>query len=146
LGATIALNAAEIDVVSEVQRITAGRGVEVGVEATGLPGPLDVASRCLRRPRPKLVLIGLHNKSTTYNLAVWGNGAVVHNPHPGYSLDRAEDIRRGLWAAQKGIFPMERLVTHKFPLRETGRAFQMAHSQGHGYIKGIIKPNWDLES
>jgi len=36
---------------------------------------------------------------------------------------------------------MQRLVTHRFPLAETGRAFEMAHAQGDGYIKGIVKPN-----
>ncbi|NLG26771.1 MAG: alcohol dehydrogenase catalytic domain-containing protein [Chloroflexi bacterium] len=142
LGATVTLHASKVDLVAEVMRITAGRGVEVAVEATGAAEPMLLASRCLRSPRPKLVLIGYHNKPATHDLAVWGNGAVVHNPHPGYSLDPQEDIRRGLWAAQKGIFPMQRFITHRFPLAETGRAFEMAHAQADGYIKGIVKPNW----
>jgi threonine dehydrogenase-like Zn-dependent dehydrogenase len=88
------------------------------------------------------VLIGYHNKPATHTLSVWGNGALVHNPHPGYSLDPGEDVRRGLWAAQKGIFPMERLVTHRFALDEVGAAFEMALSQEDDYIKGVVKPNW----
>jgi len=142
LGATTTLDASKVDVVQEVMRITEGRGVEVGIEATGAAQPMLTVSRCLRPPRPKLVLIGYHNKPATHDLAVWGNGAVVHNPHPGYSLDPREDLRRGLWAAQKGLFPIQRLVTHSFHLSETGRAFEMAHTQADGYIKGIVKPNW----
>jgi len=142
LGATVTLNPKEVDVVEETLRITEGRGVEVAIEATGKPEPLEIASRVLRTPRPKLVLVGWHNVPATYNLSHWANGAVVHNPHPAYSLNPEEDIRRGLWAAQKGIFPMERMVTHRFALKDIGRAFEMALSQEDGYIKGVVKPNW----
>lgn len=58
-----------VDVVAETMRITEGRGVEVAIEATGKPEPLEIASRVLRKPRPKLVLIGWHNVPATYNLS-----------------------------------------------------------------------------
>lgn len=142
LGATITLNPKEVDVVAETMRITEGRGVEVAIEATGKPKPLEIASKVLRKPRPKLVLVGWHSVPDVYNLSLWGNGAVVHNPHPNYSLNPAEDIRRALWAAQKGIFPMEKMVTHRFPFKDIGKAFEMALSQEDGYIKGVVKPSW----
>ena len=138
LGATIALNPKEVNVEAEVRRITEGRGVEVAIEATGKAEPMDLASRLLRGPRPKLVLIGYHNTPETHNFAVWGNGAVVHNPHPGYSLDPAEDLRRGLWAVQRGIFPMDRLVTHRFALKDIGKAFEDNLNMTPGYIKGVV--------
>lgn len=142
LGTTVTLNPKEVDVVAETMRITERRGVEVAIEATGKPEPLEIASRVLRKPRPKLVLIGWHNVPATYNLSHRANGAVVHNPQPDYSLNPAEDIRRGLWAAQKGIFPMDKMVTHRVAFKDIGKAFDMALSQEDDYIKGAVKPNW----
>jgi len=33
-------------------------------------------------------------------------------------------------------------VTHRFALKDIGRAFEIALSQEDGYIKGVVKPNW----
>ncbi len=139
-GATITLNPNEVDVEKEVRRITEGRGVEIAIEAVGKPDALEVASRLLRIPRPKFVMLGYHAEPQTINLGYWDNGVVVHNPHPGYSRDQMEDLRRGLQAAIKGVFPMDRLITHSFKLEEVGKAFEMAKKHEDGYIKGVVMP------
>jgi threonine dehydrogenase-like Zn-dependent dehydrogenase len=68
-------------------------------------------------------------------------GLVAVNPHPNYSLDPADDMRRGLEALARGVLPMQRLVTHRFPLSGVGEAFDLAISQAPGYFKAVVTPD-----
>lgn len=140
LGATITLNPNQVDIEREIRKVTNGRGVEIAIEATGKPKPIELVSKLLRPPRPKLVLIGYHDTPETYNLKYWVNGAIIHNPHPGYCRDRVEDSRRAMEAVKKGIFPLAKLITHRFKLEDITRAFEVAEKQEGGYIKGVICP------
>ena len=45
-----------------------------------------------------------------------------------------------MWAFEKGILPMGRLITHKFKLEDIGKGFEMAETGAGGYIKGIVVP------
>ena len=40
----------------------------------------------------------------------------------------------------RGIFPIDRLITHEFPLDDINRAFEIMEKGEDGYIKGIIVP------
>ncbi len=43
-------------------------------------------------------------------------------------------------ALARGVFPMEKLVTHSFPLDEIQKGFETMLSASEGYIKGVITP------
>jgi Zn-dependent alcohol dehydrogenase len=45
-----------------------------------------------------------------------------------------------MWALQKGIYPMEKLVTRKYKLEDIGRAFEDNLGRTPGYIKGVVMP------
>jgi threonine dehydrogenase-like Zn-dependent dehydrogenase len=49
-------------------------------------------------------------------------------------------MKSGLWGLEKGIFPIEQLITHKFKLSEINKAMEIAMTRHNGYIKGIILP------
>ena len=141
-GATITLNAGQVDVIEEVLRITEGRGVDVAIEACGVPAVLDTCAACLRREgQGRLILAGGHTSPATYDLApLCIYGAVIHAAWPRHSHDRMDDLRRALLMLARGRFPMERLITHRFRLEEIGQAFEtMLHRPG-GYIKGVVVP------
>jgi len=141
MGATITLNSKECDVDKEIQRITKGHGIDVAIEATGNPKALQIASRVLGSRRPKLVIAGYHGSSTTCDMNAWcRRGVEIHVPHPNYSLDELEDMRRAIRALSKGIFPMEKIITHRFKLDEIQTAFETATSKPKEYIKGIVTP------
>lgn len=143
LGATHTVNAATEDPMAVVRELTGGRGAEVAIEATGQASALELAARVLRRGvRPKLVMVGYHNRPQMVDLSGFAHaGLVAVNAHPSYSLDPADDMRRGLAALARGIFPMERLVTHRLPLERLADAFELARSQADGYIKAVIVPD-----
>jgi len=142
LGATTILNPAEKDVEKEVIDITDGRGVDIAIDATGKPEPVNLASKLVRVGRGKLILIGTQPYGGAfYDLSHWiDKSPIVLNPHPGYSLDPMGDLRRAMEGLKRGVFPMERLITHKFSLEEIEKAFIIARSSSQGYIKGIIVP------
>jgi threonine dehydrogenase-like Zn-dependent dehydrogenase len=41
---------------------------------------------------------------------------------------------------QKGVFPMKKLITHKYKLEDIDQAFQANLNRTPGYIKGVIMP------
>lgn len=84
---------------------------------------------------------GYHGSRTTYNLDSWcRHGIEVHVPHANYSLDEMEDMQRAIDALCRGVFPMEKIITHRFKLDEIQTAFETALSKSQGYIKGIVVP------
>ncbi|MGC8786980.1 MAG: zinc-dependent alcohol dehydrogenase [Anaerolineae bacterium] len=141
LGAQVTLNPSKVDLEHEVARLTHRHGVDVAIELTGSPEPVEMAARTLRPGRAKFILAGWHGVPATYNLRCWTHpGAIVHCPHPAYSLDPMDDLRRAINGLARGIFPMERLITHRFTLDEIQKAFEVADKGGEDYIKGIILP------
>lgn len=141
IGATVTLNPTECDFPAEVARITRGRGVDVVFEAAGKKVAVEWAAQTLRRGRGRFVLAGWHGIPEVYNLRMWTKvGAIVVTPHPTYSLDPMDDLRRAMDGLARGVFPMEKLVTHQFPLDDIQEAFEIMRRGADGYIKGVILP------
>lgn len=141
LGATVVINPTKSDAEGIINRVTKGRGVDVAFEATGVPGGLESASKILRDGRARLILVGFHYARAEYNLSYWVKCPVIHSTQPKYSLDAMDDLRRAIIGLEKGIFPMEKIITHKFKLEEINKAFETMESKAEGYIKGIIVPS-----
>jgi len=140
LGATIVLNPTECDLEKEIEKITNGHGIDVAVEISGSAETLTTAARVLRQRRGKLVMGGYHG-SASYNLDSWcRHGIEVHVPHPNYSLDEKEDMKRSITALAREIFPMDKLITHRFDLDHIQEGFEAAPSHSPEFIKGIVLP------
>jgi threonine dehydrogenase-like Zn-dependent dehydrogenase len=141
LGATVTLNPQQVDLVSEVKKLTHGHGTDVVFELTGDAEAVQLAAQTLRLHQARYVLGGWHGVPQRYNLRHWTHpGAIVLCPHPQFSLNPMDDLRRAMEALSRGVFPMDRLVTHRFKLDDIQAAFEMAEQGGVGYIKGIILP------
>ena len=50
------------------------------------------------------------------------------------------ELTRALWAIEKGIFPMDKLVTHTYTLDQMNEAFNDNLGRTPGYIKGVVMP------
>jgi threonine dehydrogenase-like Zn-dependent dehydrogenase len=138
-GATHILNAQEGDFLAKVQEITEGHGTDVVFEVVGRSEAVELAAKTLRRGRGRYALAGWHGLPGTYTLRNWTTkGAIILTPHPSFSLDTMEDMRRGLNGLARGVFPMERLITHRFSLDEIQTAFEVMMSAPDDYIKGVI--------
>ncbi len=142
LGATHILNAREVDAREAILEITGGRGADVIIEFTGKPAGFELASRIVKYGRAKVLVPSSHIESAEYNFwPLMLKGADVAFVHPAYSRDFDEDMRRGLGGVARGLFAMDRLLTHRFTLEEAGKGFELALTGDDGYIKGLLLPN-----
>ncbi|MCC6065692.1 MAG: zinc-binding dehydrogenase [Thermofilum sp.] len=117
-----------------------GGGFDIVIEATGSPKGVEVATKLARR-RGRLCIFSFHPLPVPVDLAAWdskGLEVIMTNPN------RAEDMRPNLRLAMRmlgrGVFKMEKLVTHKWPLSEIQAAFEYASKKPRDYIKGVIVP------
>jgi len=141
LGATITLNPAKVDVVKEVMKITNNRGVDVAIEVVGHPPGVKMVGDVIKTNRAKIIMVGWHQSPDTYELFSWIKCPIIYSPQGiGMSTDYQSELHRALWAVQKGIFPMKKLVTHKYKLEDIQKAFEDNVNRTPGYIKGVIVP------
>ncbi len=141
LGATVTLNPGKDDVVAEVMKITGGRGVDVGIEVVGHPPGIKMVGDVIKNNRAKLILVGWHQVPDTYELVSWIKSPIIYSPQGiGMSTDHQSELTRAMWALQKGIYPMDKLVTHRYKLEDIGQAFEDNLNRVPGYIKGVVMP------
>jgi threonine dehydrogenase-like Zn-dependent dehydrogenase len=141
LGATITLNPSRVDVVDEVMKITGDRGVDVAIEVVGRPIGIKMTGDVIKNNRAKVILVGWHQAPDTYELFNWIKSPIIYSPQGiGMSTDYQSELERAMWALKTGIFPMERLVTHKYRLENIGEAFEANLGMTPGYIKGVVTP------
>jgi len=142
LGATITLNPNKVDVTAEVMKITGGKGVDVAIEVVGHPIGLKMVGEVIKTNRAKIIAVGWHQAPDTYELFSWIKSPIIYSPQGiGMSTDYQSELRRAMWAVEKGIFPMEKLVTHKYKLEDIGKAFEANLGRTNGYIKGVVMPS-----
>jgi threonine dehydrogenase-like Zn-dependent dehydrogenase len=142
-GATATVNPATEDAFKRISEITGGRLADFVIEGTGIPALLGTALKYVKaNDRGRLVLMSSHEetcKEFDFRVAIQKSIKMIV-PHPGYSLNAMDDLRRAVNAFNKGVFNMEDLVTHKFKLDEIQKAFEMLEHKPKGYIKGVVLP------
>jgi alcohol dehydrogenase len=141
LGATITLNPDKVNVAAEVMKITGGRGVDVAIEVVGHPPGVKLVGEVIKNNRAKIIMVGWHQSPDTYELFNWIKSPIIYSPQGiGMSTDYQSELKRAMWALQKGIYPMNKLVTHRYKLENIDQAFQDNLKRTSGYIKGVIVP------
>jgi L-iditol 2-dehydrogenase len=141
LGATITLNPGKCNVVEEVMKITKGCGVDVAIEVVGHPPGVKMVGEVIKNNRAKIIMVGWHQAPDTYELFNWIKSPIIYSPQGiGMSTDYQSELKRAMWALEKGVFPMKKLVTHKYKLEDIDNAFQDNLKRTPGYIKGVIIP------
>lgn len=118
-----------------VRRDDEPRGAfDVVVECAGTQSALDTASR-LVAPGGRLVIAGFHQDGPrTVDLQSWNwRGLEVVNAHERDPRRYVEALREAV-----GLFDVERLVTHRFPLARLGEAFESARTRPPGFVKAVV--------
>ena len=134
LGATHTVNNSENTAVDQVLDITDDVGVDVVIEAIGIPAGWDMSQK-LVRPGGNIAVLGVHGKSATINLEdMWKRNftmtaGLVHT----YTTPALiKQIRAG------HLHP-EKLCTHHFPLSETDKAYDtFINAEKHNALKVMI--------
>jgi erythritol/L-threitol dehydrogenase len=134
-GADLVLNPQEVDVVSEVKRLTGGYGCDVYIEATGHTESITQGLRMIRR-LGTFVEFSVFVEPARVDWTIVGDTKElnIHGSHLGpYCYPLAMDMML------KGQVPAEKIVTHTFPLEKHAEAFQMVLDAKES-IKVMLKP------
>jgi threonine dehydrogenase-like Zn-dependent dehydrogenase len=138
MGADVVLNQKEVDVISEVKRLTSG-GADVAIEALGLQETFENALRCLR-PGGILSSLGVYSGKlqVPYDAFAAGLGdyKIVTTLCPGGK----ERMRRLMNLVQSGRFDPTPLLTHRFSLDQIVEAYDLFGEHRDGVLKVAIKP------
>ena len=139
MGADITLNFRNVDVVSEIFKITNGRGVDASIEALGLQSTFESALRVLK-PGGTLSSLGVYSSDLKIPLDAFhaglGDNKIVTSLCPGGK----ERMRRLMSVISSGRVDLSPLVTHSFKLDQIVAAYDLFANQRDGVLKVAIKP------
>ena len=134
LGATTVWNCDTVDPVDAVRQATAGRGVDVAIEAAWCDHSVGEAAEMLVHGG-RLVVAGIpdddrlvfkHSTARRKGLSIFMVRRMKH-AYP-----------RAIRLVQRGAVDLISLVSHRFPLAKTGEAFAMNADYRDGVVKIIV--------
>jgi threonine dehydrogenase-like Zn-dependent dehydrogenase len=138
-GADVTVNFHDGDPVTQIMRLTNGRGVDVSIEALGTQGTFESALRVLR-PGGTLSSLGVYSTDLTIPLSPFaaglGNHTIVTTLCPGGK----ERMRRLMNVIQSGRVDLTAMVTHRFKLDDIEAAYDLFSHQRDGVLKVAVTP------
>ena len=119
-GATDVIHVGSCDAVKQVKDLTGGLGVDIAIEAVGLPATFDICQSILA-PGAHLANVGVHGKSVNLHLEnLW-----IQNVFMSTGLVNTNTTPMLLKTVQAGGIDPARLITHHFPLGKIEDAYQV---------------------
>lgn len=134
VGATVAVNSGRIDLEQEAARLTHGRGVDKSFECVGRESCFNQAIMTLKRDGTASI-IGIYEKPQVQFTA---SRLVTHEIHIQGAQSYCWDFPIAIAAARD--LPLEKFVTHTFPLSQPQQALDTALDPKSGSIKVVVKP------
>jgi alcohol dehydrogenase len=120
LGATHTIDNSEGSAVAQVMARTAGRGVDVAIEAVGTPGTFDVCQSIVGAGG-HVANVGVHGKAVRLNLeTLWS-----HNITLTTGLVDTVTIPKLMKMVESGRVKPQDLITHHFPLADAMAAYDV---------------------
>jgi alcohol dehydrogenase len=138
-GADITLNFHDVDPVSEIMRLTDGRGVDVAIEALGTQATFESAMRVLR-PGGTLSSLGVYSTDITIPLGAFAAGLGDHRIVTTLCPGGKERMRRLMSVIQSGRVDLTAMVTHRYKLDDIEAAYDLFGHQRDGVLKVAITP------
>ncbi len=139
LGADHVIDFSAYDPVSEIMRLTGGRGVDVAIEALGTQGTFQSALRVLR-PGGTLSSLGVYSGDLVIPADAFsaglGDNRIVTSLCPGGK----ERMRRLMEVIASGRVDLGAMVTHRFSLDRIEEAYELFGNQRDGVLKVAITP------
>ena len=139
-GATHTVDPTAGDVVVQLKKLTAGRGVDVAIEALGRQETFEAALRAIR-PGGVLSSLGVYSgKLVAPYEALYAGLAdqkIVTTLCPGGK----ERMRRLMAMVESERIDLTPLVTHRFSLDDIKQAYELFSRQGDGVMKVALYPH-----
>jgi len=139
LGADHVVNFRECDPVTEILRLTDGRGVDVAIEALGTQQTFEAALRVLR-PGGTLSSLGVYSTDLKIPLDAFSAGLGDHRIITTLCPGGKERMRRLMEVIASGRIDTRPLVTHRFRLDDIVAAYDLFANQRDGVLKVAITP------
>jgi threonine dehydrogenase-like Zn-dependent dehydrogenase len=139
LGADTVIDYTTQDPVATIMEATAGRGVDVAIEALGKQ---ETFERCLRVLKPGGILssLGVYSGKLTLPLDAFAAGLGDHTVVTTLCPGGKERMRRLMSVLESGRLDLRPFVTHRFPLDRVTEAYDLFANQRDGVIKVAITP------
>jgi len=136
LGATSIINNQNGDAVAKILAMTQGRGVDVAIEAVGVPETFDICQRIVA-PGGHIANIGVHGKSAELRLQdLWAKNITITT-----RLVDTETTPLLLKTVRSGKIQPRSLITHFFSLDEVMKAYDMFTNAQRGHVLKVIMTN-----
>jgi threonine dehydrogenase-like Zn-dependent dehydrogenase len=139
LGANHVINFKEEDPLEAIRRITAGRGVDVAIEALGTQTTFESCLRALR-PGGTLSSLGVYSDALKIPLDAFSAGLADNTIRTTLCPGGKERMRRLMAVISSGRVDMKPLVTHRFKLDDIEKAYDLFGHQRDGVLKVAITP------
>lgn len=133
--ADVALDPEAADPITEILRVTGGRGVDVAFEAAGAPGTAQQAA-AVTRIGGKVVIAGIPADDT-----IILNASTVRRKGLTIKLVRRmkHTYPRAIRLQQTGAVDLRPLATHRFPLEQIAKAFELVAGYEDGVLRAMIQ-------
>ena len=135
LGATTVINAAESDVLAEIDKLTNKKGVDIVIETAGSAKTI-AQTPYLVKNGGRIVLVGMAPQDIIeYNFAkIMAKEAEIK------SVFRYRNIYPiAIKAIAKGIIDVSGIITHEFAFDEVAKAFDFVINNKKDVVKAVIK-------
>lgn len=139
LGADVTLNYKELDPVAAILEATAGRGVDVAIEALGTQTTFESCLRVLK-PGGRLSSLGVYSGKLTLPLDAFAAGLGDHTIATTLCPGGKERMRRLMNVLASERADLKPLVTHRFTLNQIEEAYDLFANQRDGVLKVAITP------
>jgi alcohol dehydrogenase len=135
-GATHLINSADGKAIQKIMNFTEGKGVDVVIEAVGIPATFDICQQVVK-PGGHIANVGVHGKSVEFHIEkLW-----IHNITLTTGLVSTNSTPMLLKSvASKKITP-EKLVTHHFPLENIMEAYEVFANASKEHAIKVIMSN-----
>jgi threonine dehydrogenase-like Zn-dependent dehydrogenase len=136
LGATTALRAEGAAAIEAVRDLTGGVGADLVIETVGGHGETVDLAWELARVQGTVAVLGIFPDRVPVNLLrpvlreLWATFPICYG-----TIDGRHDFEVAIELIAAGRAPVERLVTHRFPLEDAPEAFRTAADKGTGSVK-----------
>jgi alcohol dehydrogenase len=137
LGADITLDYRKADIISEIMKITGGRGVDAVIEALGTQQTFESALRVLK-PGGTLSSLGVYSTDLTIPLDAFSAGLGDHKIITSLCPGGKERMRRLMSVIESNRVNLQDMVTHRYKLDDIVDAYDLFSHQRDGVLKVAI--------